>query len=144
MHPTITVLYQILQKKKSVFASAGILGNLLITVFCVSYYCTVCRMHRLPPTGGRGRIFTDVQETAVIDMVIASNAINLREIRDRVLRDNTTFASVNTVSTTTIARVLEKHKVRMKQLYKVPFERKDERVKQLCYQYVQVRCLCNY
>ncbi len=83
-------------------------------------------MHRLPPTGGRGRIFTDVQETAVIGMVIANSAIKLKEIRDRVLRDSATFANVNTVSTTTIARVLEKYKVRMKQLYKVPFERNDE------------------
>lgn len=68
-------------------------------------------MHRLPPTGGRGGIFTDVQETAVIDMVIANNAIKLRETWNRVLRDNATFANVNTVSTTTIARVLEKHKI---------------------------------
>ncbi|XDV13831.1 hypothetical protein PO909_002157 [Leuciscus waleckii] len=41
------------------------------------------------------------------------------------------------VSTATIARVLEKHKIRMKQLYTVPFERNSERVKELWYQYVQ-------
>ena len=42
------------------------------------------------------------------------NAIKLREVRDRVLADNITFGNVNTVSTTTIARVPEKHKIRMK------------------------------
>lgn len=74
-------------------------------------------------------------------MVIANNAIKLREIRDRVLADNATFANVHNVSVTTIARVLTKHQVSMKQLYTVPFERNSERVKELRYQYVQVRCL---
>lgn len=97
----------------------------------------------MPPTGGRGRILSEAQEIAIVDMVIGNNAIKLREIRDRVLADNITFGNVNTVSTTTIARVLEKHKIRMKQLYTVPFERNGERVKELRYQYVQVRCLFN-
>ncbi len=101
-------------------------------------------IQRLPPRGGRGRIFSDVQETAIVDMVIANNAIKLRGIQDRVLADNITFANVNMVSTMTIARVLEKHKIRMKQLYTVPFERNSERVKELWYQYVQVKCLFRY
>ena len=71
------------------------------------------------PAGGRGRIFTDVKETTLVDMVITNNVIKFRQIWDRVLRDNATFANVTTVSTTTIARVLEKNKVWMRQLYKV-------------------------
>lgn len=97
----------------------------------------------MPPTGGRGRIFSDVQEIAIVDMVIGNNAIKLWEIWDRVLADNITFGNVNTVSSTTIAGVQEKHKIRMKQLYTVPFERNCEHVKELRYQYVQVRCLFN-
>jgi hypothetical protein len=65
------------------------------------------RIQRLSPTGGRGRILSDAQEIA--DMVIGNNAIKLQEIQDRVLADNITVGNVNTVSTTTIARVLEKH-----------------------------------
>lgn len=56
-------------------------------------------------------------------MVVVNNAIKLQEIQDRVLADNDIFENVNSVSTTTIARVLQKHQVTMKQLYTVPFER---------------------
>lgn len=97
----------------------------------------------MPPTGGRGRILSDVQEIAIVELVIGNNAIKLMEIQDRVLADNITFGNVNSVSTTTIARVLEKHKIRTKQLSTAPFERNCERVKELRYQYVQVRCLFN-
>ncbi|XP_038137819.1 uncharacterized protein LOC119781423 [Cyprinodon tularosa] len=95
------------------------------------------RTQRLPHTGGRGRMLTDVQETAIVDMVIRNNGIKLTEIRDTVLADNITFANIHSVSITTISRVLKKHQVRMKQLYTVPFERNSEHVKQLRNQYVQ-------
>ncbi|KAL3969266.1 beta-galactoside alpha-2,3-sialyltransferase (sialyltransferase 4A) [Sarotherodon galilaeus] len=95
------------------------------------------RTQRLPHTGGRGRMFTDVQETAIVDMVIRNNGIKLTEIRHRVLADNVTFPNIHSVSITTISRVLKKHQVRMKQLYTVPFERNSEHVKQLRNQYVQ-------
>ncbi len=35
-------------------------------------------------------MFTDVQEMAIVDMVIRNNAIKLTEIQDRVLADNIT------------------------------------------------------
>ncbi len=70
-----------------------------------------------------------MQKIAIVDMVIANNAIKLRDILDGVLVDNITFANVNMVSTTTIVRVLKKYTIRMKQLYTVPFERNRERVK---------------
>lgn len=97
----------------------------------------------MPPTGGRGRTLSDTQKIAIVDMVIGNSALKLQEIRDIVLADNITFGNVNTVSTTTIARVLEKHKIRMKQLYTITFERNGELVNELRYQYVQVRCLFN-
>ena len=73
-------------------------------------------------------------------MVRANNAIRLREIRDRVVADNGTFENVHNVSVSTIARGLAKQHVMMKQLYTVPFERNSERVRELRYQYIQVRC----
>ncbi len=106
------------------------------------FYITIHRIQRLPPTGGIGQIFSDAQETALIVMVSSNNAIKLGEIWDRVLAVNVTFANVSMVSTTTIARVLEKHKIRMKQLY-TPSKRNGYCVKELLYQYVQVRCLFN-
>ena len=83
-------------------------------------------------------MFIDVQETAIVDMVIRNNGIKLTEIRDRVLADNITFANIHSVSIITIFRVQKKHQVRMRQLYTVPFERNSD-VKQLRNQYVQVR-----
>lgn len=66
-------------------------------------------------TGGRGRVFTE-QKTAIVNMVIADNGIKLREIRESVLADNTTFANAQQVSISTIARIAMKHQIRMKQL----------------------------
>lgn len=82
-------------------------------------------------------MLTDVQETAIVDMVIRNNGIKLPEIRDGVLANNVTFANIHSVSITTISRILKKHQVRMKPLYTVPFERSSEHVKQLRNQYVQ-------
>ena len=98
-----------------------------------------CRTQRLPPSGGRGRKFTLQQENAIVQMVIANNSIRLREICNNIITDIGVFANIEKVGTTTIARVLKKHQIRMKQLYTVPFERNSERVKELRYQYVQVR-----
>ena len=72
-------------------------------------------------------------------MVIANNSIRLREICANIIADNGVFANIENVGTTKIARVLKKHQIRMKQLYTVPFERNSERIKELRYQYVQVR-----
>ena len=72
-------------------------------------------------------------------MVIANNSIRLREICANIIADIGVFANIENVGTTKIARVLKKHQIRMKQLYTVPFERNSERIKELRYQYVQVR-----
>ncbi len=75
-------------------------------------------------------------------MVIANNSIRLREIQNAIINDNNVFANINSVSISTIDRVLKIHQMNMKQLYKVPFERNSERVKELGYQYVQVNYWC--
>ena len=70
---------------------------------CVIALAFLLRTQRLPHTG---RKFTDVQETAIVDLVIRNNGIKLTEIR--VLADNVTFANIHSVSITSISRVLKK------------------------------------
>ncbi|XP_056885554.1 uncharacterized protein LOC130523939 [Takifugu flavidus] len=74
---------------------------------------------------------------AICNIVVENNAITLREIQTTILQDNDTFANIQTVSISTIDRVLKKQHMRMKQLYTVPFERNGERVKELRYHFVQ-------
>ncbi|XP_026048262.1 uncharacterized protein LOC113036261 [Astatotilapia calliptera] len=95
------------------------------------------RMQRLPPSGGRGKLLSNDQELAIVEMVTANNAIKLREIQTRIVADHEIFDNIDRISLTTISRTLSKHRVRMKQLYTVPFKRNSERVKELRRQYVQ-------
>ncbi|KAI2659957.1 Serine/threonine-protein kinase Aurora-1 [Labeo rohita] len=46
------------------------------------------RTQCLPPNGGRGKMFTDVQKMAIVDMVIRTNAIKPIEIRDSIGRQH--------------------------------------------------------
>ncbi|KAL1254855.1 hypothetical protein QQF64_012916 [Cirrhinus molitorella] len=94
-------------------------------------------MQRLPPSGGRGKLLSNDQELAIVEMVVANNAIKLHEIQTRIVADHEIFDNIDNISLTTITRTLSKHRVRMKQLYTVPFERNSERVKELRRQYVQ-------
>ncbi|XP_030267242.1 uncharacterized protein LOC115578423 [Sparus aurata] len=87
--------------------------------------------------GGRGPIFTQEQERAIINMVLANNAITLREIQVNIIGDDGIFNNVHQVSLSTLARILKKNQLQMKQLYRVPFERNSERVKQLRHAYVE-------
>ncbi|XP_025760651.1 uncharacterized protein LOC109201247 [Oreochromis niloticus] len=95
------------------------------------------RIARRPAVGGRGRMFTPEQETHIVNMVIANNAIRLREIQQRTVDNDTIFQNVHSASISALSRVLARHRIRMKQIYRVPFERNTERVKQLRYDYVQ-------
>lgn len=96
------------------------------------------RMVGLPPRGGRERLFTQEQELAIVQMVQENNAIRLRELQQRIIADRMVFNNINRVSISTISRILQKHNFRMKQLYRVPFERNSVRVKDLRHDYVQV------
>ncbi|XP_025753599.1 uncharacterized protein LOC109204711 isoform X2 [Oreochromis niloticus] len=95
------------------------------------------RINRRQPGGGRPRVLTDQQELAVVDMVRARNDIRLSEIKQAIENSNDTFANVPSISLPTIARLLKKHQVSMKQIYLVPFERNNVRVKQLRSEYIQ-------
>lgn len=112
----------------------------ILTCFLLLLY----RIHTLPHTGGRGKIFSVEQEAAIVDMVVANNAIRLREIQAAVIADQGAFRNINSVSLATIERVLKRNHVRMKQIYRVPFQRNSDIVKEARFQYVQVRiCYCN-
>ncbi|KAM9436749.1 uncharacterized protein Hap1MRO34_019041 isoform 1-T1 [Clarias gariepinus] len=96
------------------------------------------RVARNPASGGRQRMFTEEQETHIVNMVLANNSIRLREIQQRIIEDTITFQNINNVSISALSRVLARNRIRMKQIYRVPFERNSERIKQLRYEYVQV------
>jgi hypothetical protein len=83
-------------------------------------------------------MFSQQQETIIVNMVLQNNLIRLREIQQRVEEDNVNFEGINSVSLSTIDRVLKRNLISLKQAYRVPFERNSERVKELRYQYVQV------
>ncbi len=108
----------------------------------MNIYCnctsTFCRIARLPHAGGRTAIFTREQEAVIVGMVLQDNVMRLREIQERVIQDNTHFQGIDSVSISTIDRVLHRNRMRMKQVYRVPFERNSPRVKELRAQYVQV------
>ncbi|KAL1269366.1 hypothetical protein QQF64_031655 [Cirrhinus molitorella] len=103
------------------------------------------RMVAQPPRGGRQRLFSEQQELAIIEMVRENNAIRLRDLQQRIIADGNVFNNINRVSISTLSRILHKHNFRMKQLYRVPFERNSVRVKDLRRDYVQRPadvCMC--
>ncbi len=53
--------------------------------------------------------------------------------------DNGTFPNVASISLPTTGRLLKRHHVLVKHIYLVPFERNNDRVKQLRAKYVQVQ-----
>ncbi|XP_049913876.1 uncharacterized protein LOC126398513 isoform X2 [Epinephelus moara] len=96
------------------------------------------RIERLPHGGGRTGMFSPHQETLIVDMVRENNTIKLREIQQKIIEDHVNFEGINSVSLSTVDRVLKRNRLRMKQLYRVPFERNSDRVKEQRFQYVQV------
>ncbi|KAI2667123.1 5-(hydroxymethyl)furfural oxidase [Labeo rohita] len=96
------------------------------------------RMVGRPPQGGREWLFTQQQELTIIEMVRENNAIRLHELQQHIIADRNVFNNINRVSISTLSRILQKHNFRMKQLYRVPFERNSVRVEDLRHDYVQV------
>ncbi|XP_063078682.1 uncharacterized protein LOC134468737 [Engraulis encrasicolus] len=95
------------------------------------------RTERLPVGGGRERLLSPEQETEIVNMVLQNNAITLRQLRRNIIENNYVFQNVPSVSISTVDRVLRKHQLRMKQIYRVPFSRNSDRVKELRHNYVQ-------
>ena len=76
-------------------------------------------------------------------MVLANNAIRLREIQANIIGDHAIFNDVHQVSLSTLACILKRNLVQMKKTYQVPFEWNSERVKQLRHEYVDV-CVVDF
>jgi hypothetical protein len=100
--------------------------------------CHFCRTERRPSIGGGRRLLTAEQETVLVNMVIASNAIRLREIQTQTVENQVVFQGIDSISISTIDQIVQKNHTRTKQLYRVPFERNSNRVKEQGFQYVQV------
>lgn len=62
-------------------------------------------------------MFSQRQETPIVDMVRQNNAIRLREIQQQIMEDNTLFEGINSVSLSSTDRVLQRYRIRMKQVY---------------------------
>ncbi|XP_026037838.1 uncharacterized protein LOC113030533 isoform X1 [Astatotilapia calliptera] len=110
----------------------------MFALTCVCFpICISKRTARQPRAGGRGPLMTPQQEERICAMVAANNALRLREIQRTVVNDDTIFGNIQSISISTIDRVLRRNEMSMKQLYRVPFERNSDRVKELRHQYVQ-------
>ena len=71
-------------------------------------------------------------------MVRENNAITLRHIKTRILSDHATFRNVQTISLSTLERILYRNAMLVKQVYRVPFERNTDRIKKLGREFVLV------
>ncbi len=101
-------------------------------VFTVFYYL-FGRTERLPTQGGRERVLSPEQETEIMNMVLENNPITLWQMQRKIIENNEVFQNIDRVSLSTLDRVLRRNHLRMKQVYRVPFERNSERVKELRY-----------
>ncbi len=82
-------------------------------------------------------MFSPHQETLIVDMVHENNAIKLSEIQQKIIEDHVNFEGINSVSLSTVDRVLKRNRLRINS-YRVPFDRNSDRVKEQRFQYVQV------
>lgn len=71
-------------------------------------------------------------------MVVVNTAVAPREVQSATLEDNDVIQNINSVNISKIDRFVEKTQMTTRQLYKVPFERDVDRVKELWHQYAQV------
>lgn len=83
-------------------------------------------------------MFTGVQEATTVNLVLERNEIRFREIQSHIIQDNTVFSNIQRVSLSTLARILQRNQIRIKQLYKLPFERNSQRNKEFRRAYVDV------
>lgn len=70
-------------------------------------------------------------------MVVQNNSIRLKEIQQRIIEDNQLVHNIHQCSLATIDHVLRRNAIWL--VYKVPFERNSERVKELRIQFLEVR-----
>src|SRR4029434_3604180 len=75
------------------------------------------QIYQINLKGGWGHVFTQEQDREIINMVLANNAIRLREIQANIIGDHAIFNNVHQVSQSTLAHLLKRHQVKMKPLY---------------------------
>ncbi len=68
-------------------------------------------------------MFSQQQETIIVNMVLQNNLIRLREIQQRVEEDNVNFEGNQQWSLSTIDRVLKRNLISLKQAYRVPLRK---------------------
>ena len=83
-------------------------------------------------------MFTEQQEREIVNMVLANNAITLKQLQANIVNNHAILNDIHQVSTSTLARILKKKHIQMKQIYRVPFEHNSERVKRLRHDYAEV------
>ena len=108
-----------------------------VNYFCNCYlYCTLelNEHHQVEDVA----VFSVQQERALVDMAVQRNDITIKEIQQQIIAHNGVFENIQSISLTTIGRTLKKHQVTLKQIYLVPFQRNEDRVKALRMEYVQV------
>ncbi|KAI2649093.1 Insertion element IS630 uncharacterized 39 kDa protein [Labeo rohita] len=88
--------------------------------------------------GGRPPMFTEQQAREIVNMVLANSAITLKQLQANIVNNHASFNDIHQVSISTLARILKKKHIQMKQIYRVPFERNSERVKRLRHDYAEV------
>ncbi len=103
--------------------------------------CTFYRTAQQPRAGGRAAIFNHQQEQEICNMVIVNNSIRLREIQSAIINDNNVFANINSVSISTIDRVLKRLWSNATRCYLRGIV-KEWSVKELRYQYIPVNYWC--
>src|SRR4029434_2834156 len=64
-------------------------------------------------------------------MVLANNALTIKQIKSAIIDCQAMFHNIATVSIATVDRVLRWNELRMKQVYRVPFERNSVTIKQI-------------
>ncbi|XP_032362812.1 uncharacterized protein LOC116674448 [Etheostoma spectabile] len=86
---------------------------------------------------GEGLLCSQNSERDIVNMVLANNAITLNQLQANIVNNHVGFNNIHQVSTSTLARILIKNHIQMKQIYRVPFERNSERVKRLRHDYAE-------
>src|SRR4029434_2858090 len=74
------------------------------------------QIYQINLKGGWGLVFTQEQDREIINMVLAKHAIRLREIQANIIGNHAIFTNVHQVSQSTLASILKRHQVKMKQL----------------------------
>ena len=75
------------------------------------YYCILgFFLHRIEGQGrqgGRPPMFTEQQEREIVNMVLANNAITLKQLQANIVNNHGIFNDIHQVSTSTLARILK-------------------------------------